>query len=143
MIDMHWVWLIVGIALIGLEIIVPGFVIMFFGLAAVAVGVLCWFFPAMPETIQLLLFSILSFLMVWIMRKMFKKTFSGKNGAPEEVDDVFTGQHATVARAIEPGAPGKVTFNGTDWQAQSDQALAVGTRVRIVRRDNITLTVQP
>lgn len=139
--QLHWFWLSLGIVLIAAEIVVPGFVVFFFGVAALLVGGLCWFFPDISPTAQLAIFILASLFSLFFFRTFFRKTFRGYEDTEGDVNDEFTGRHATVTEAIAPNAPGKVTFNGTDWQAESDQELGVGTRVQITRRNNITLIV--
>ena len=43
-----WIWMYVGAFLMLAELISPGFVVFFFGLAAVTVSVLKWIFPSLP-----------------------------------------------------------------------------------------------
>ncbi len=48
-----------------------------------------------------------------------------------------------VSAGIEVGVPGKVRLHGEIWNAESDVAVAVGGRVRIVQVDGMTLRVEP
>lgn len=59
---------------------------------------------------------------------------TGVNGLVDESGDVLT--------AIEPAAPGSISAHGEIWRAQSDTAIPVGARVRIVSVDGLTLTVR-
>ena len=42
-----WFWLILGLALLGLEVVVPGMILMWFGIGALITGALLAFFPDM------------------------------------------------------------------------------------------------
>ena len=54
-----WLWLLVGLALLGVEMLTPGgFFTIFFGVAAIVVGVLSRFGLAGPPWMQWLLFSV-------------------------------------------------------------------------------------
>ena len=53
--------------------------------------------------------------------------------------DHFVRYYNEVFKALD----GKVEFNGTHWQAESDTTIAVGTTVEIVRRTNLILFVKP
>jgi membrane protein implicated in regulation of membrane protease activity len=56
-----WVWVLVGLGLLGVEVLTPGgFFVLFFGLGALAVGVLVGLGAGGPAWLQLLLFSLLS-----------------------------------------------------------------------------------
>jgi membrane-bound serine protease (ClpP class) len=48
-----------------------------------------------------------------------------------------------VSAGIKVGVPGKVRLHGEIWNAESDVAVAVGGRVRIVQVDGMTLRVEP
>ena len=56
-----WLWLVLGLVLLGVEILTPGgFYIIFFGVAALIVGVLAGLGVGGPLWAQLVLFSVLS-----------------------------------------------------------------------------------
>ena len=51
-------WLILGVALIIIEVTVPGLVVVFFGLSALVVALLTWLIPSLPDGVAWLLFAI-------------------------------------------------------------------------------------
>ena len=55
-----WFWLILGLALLGLEVVVPGMILMWFGIGALITGALLAFFPDMSLATQLISFAVLS-----------------------------------------------------------------------------------
>ena len=56
-----WLWVLVGFVLLGLEALTPGgFFVLFFGLAAVLIGLLGALGLSGPAWVQWLLFSLLS-----------------------------------------------------------------------------------
>src|SRR5262245_9659366 len=56
-----WVWILVGLGLLGFEILTPGgFFVLFFGLGAIVVGALTGLGLTGPAWVQWLLFSLLS-----------------------------------------------------------------------------------
>jgi membrane protein implicated in regulation of membrane protease activity len=59
-----------------------------------------------------------------------------------EIDEI-KGGFGVVTEAIEaPSLSGKVEFHGTSWNAVAEAPIAKGTRVEILRRDNLTLHVK-
>jgi inner membrane protein len=135
-------WLYAGIVLMILEVMTPGLVLMFFGLSALVVSLITWLVPDMPQVAQWLLFSVFSVLFVLLLRKTLKKTFSGTSEVTEDLFDSFTGKRAVVVELITPLRPGRVEFNGSNWTAEAEEELAVGTNVRIRGKKNLTLTVE-
>ena len=72
-----FVWCLAGIILFVIEFIVPGFVVFFFGLGALIVGLLCYLIPALSVNSQLIIFVISSIATLVLLRKWFKSIFSG------------------------------------------------------------------
>ena len=135
-------WLYVGLALIFFEIITPGLVTFFFGLAALTVAFAVWLIPCMSQCWQWLAFSVLSVLYIFLLRKSLKKVFSGVREVSDGVDDDFTGRMAVVTEAVGPNRPGRVELGGTTWNAESGQVLSAGTSVKVLSKKNLTLNVE-
>ena len=51
------VWILIGLGLAFLELLTPGFVVLFFGLSAITVGLLKLLFPDLGFTVEMLIFS--------------------------------------------------------------------------------------
>jgi membrane protein implicated in regulation of membrane protease activity len=64
-----WLWLVLGLVLLGLEIFTPGgFYVLFFGIGALVVGTLVGLGAGGPVWFQWLLFSALSVVSLLIFR---------------------------------------------------------------------------
>lgn len=68
-----WVWIVLGFALIVLEMFTATFFVLWFGMAAVLVGLLIWYEPALLIQSQLLVWAALSSLLAVLWFKVFKK----------------------------------------------------------------------
>ncbi len=139
-------WFFIGFFLILTELALPGFIVIFFGAGAWVTCLMLEVGLIKSFNAQLIVFLLASGASLLLFRKKGKALFegkkSGKLGPFESLDD-FVGQHAEVVQAIEPGQPGgKVEFHGTLWSAESDQSLAPGAKVTIIKRDNLTLVVK-
>jgi|SRR6056297_886653 len=138
------IWFLIGLALILLEFVIPGFVIIFFGVAAWFVFILVSIFPGMAFWVQLMIFSVLSLgTLIFLRRSLKKKFFSENEGAGSESVDDFIGRTALVEKAISKAKNGKVNFKGASWEAYADQDIPEGVNVTIVGRDSIKLKVVP
>lgn len=134
-------WLIFGLALIFFEVMTPGLISLFFGLAALTLALATWFLP-LSQVVQWVGFSALSVVYILLLRNSLKKTFNGQREVSETLNDEFTGKLAVVVEAVTPTRPGRVEFCGSTWTAESEAALAAGTSVRILGKKNLTLKVQ-
>ncbi len=138
-------WFIIGLVLFLLELVIPGFFIFFFGLGAWVTALVCLI--GSPESItnlQIIIFAATSVLTLVALRRMIqKKFFYSKDNLSEGVEDEFTGKEASALTAFGPGIKGKVEFKGTTWKAESKAEIKEGQTVIIIKKDSITLTVQP
>ncbi len=140
-----WLWIYAGLGLALLELVVPGFVLCFFGLAAATVGVLrlvCG--AAFGATAQMAAFSILSVLYIILLRRYLKKVFVGeKGGAAQGLSDEYVGRTGTVTEAIVPPKTGRVLLGDAEWTATADAPIPAGTDVTVVAQRNLTMAVRP
>ncbi len=136
-------WFILGLVLLLLELVIPGFVIIFFGIGAWATALLC--LVANPGfNLQAIVFAVTSVLSLIALRKMLQKRyFYTDSKLSEKVEDEFTGREAVALSDILPGKTGRVEFKGTTWKAESDIEILEGQTVIIRKIDNVKLIVEP
>ncbi|MBN8730838.1 MAG: NfeD family protein [Acidobacteria bacterium] len=138
-----WMWLLVGIALLGIEILTPGgFFIFFFGAAALAVGLLAllgWQ-PGLP--VQGLIFLALSVVSLLLFRKPLLERF--QKSIPNKQVDSLVGETAVALEEIPAGGMGKAELRGSAWSARNlgDSPIQLKQRVRVERIDGLTLDVR-
>lgn len=136
------IWMIAGLGLIFLEALTPGFVIVFFGMAALTVALIVWLIPAVGTPLALGLFAALSVAYLLTLRRLAKKVFSGDRDSEAVSGPDEAGQVAALTAAINPPMEGRVEVFGTSWKAISDRPLAKGAEVVVTGRKNLTLTVR-
>ena len=135
-------WLYAGVALILIEVMTPGLVSLFFGLAALTLALIVWLAPALAQSWQWILFSVLSVLYIALLRKSLKSVFSGTREVSDNPEDAYTGKLAVVTQAIAPDRPGLVELGGTTWNAEAEREFAAGESVRVTGKKNLTLRVE-
>ncbi|MBT8037680.1 MAG: NfeD family protein [Verrucomicrobiae bacterium] len=143
--DTKMLWFIAGLAMILLEFVAPGVIIIFFGMGAwvVAMGMWIGWIESVPA--QCYTFAIASLVMLFALRRFVTSWFVGGslNGGAA-IDDEFVGKTVRVVRAIGGGGEtGKVELKGAEWNARCEVALAVGSSAVVVQRDGIQLIVKP
>ena len=144
MISCSWLWVYAGCALMFLELIVPGFVLFFFGLAAATVGVLrAVFGEAFDVSWQLATFSLASVVYIAVLRRLLKKVFvGGKVEAATDFDNESVGRVGRVTEPIDPPKSGRVLLGDAEWTAVADTPIASGSDVRVVAQNNLTMSVE-
>jgi membrane protein implicated in regulation of membrane protease activity len=138
------IWFLVGLALLILELALPGLIVGFFGIGAWIVAIVC-LFAKIGTNAQLIIFIASSVLSLLLLRRWLKGIFLGHAGSKQDLKhdlEEFVGQRALVKEKIVPKLGGKVEFHGSHWEAQADQEIAAGTVVEIIGKDNITFKVK-
>jgi membrane protein implicated in regulation of membrane protease activity len=137
------VWFLIGLVLFLLELVIPGFVIFFFGVGAWFTAIICLF--AEPGiNIQIIIFAITSVLSLVALRRIIqKKFFYNRDNQAIDIDDEFTGKEAVAISQMGPGIKGKVEFKGTTWDAESESQVDNGQTVIILEKENFKLIVEP
>jgi membrane protein implicated in regulation of membrane protease activity len=137
-------WFVVGLAMFLLELVSPGFFILFFGIGAWIVAVICYF-SDLTLNAQLISFILASSLSLIFLRKWLRGVLKGfvkaEQDPNKEMDD-FVGQKAVVKERIEPKRSGKVELHGTPWEAESSETIEKGETVKVVSKNSLVLQVK-
>ncbi|MBN2485796.1 MAG: NfeD family protein [Bacteroidales bacterium] len=135
------IWFIAGVALLLLELALPGLIVMFFGAGAWITSLsIIIFHPNI--NVQLFIFIASSVLTLLVFRKYLQKRFFSENREnANTLEDEFIGKVAVAEAGLKSGQPGKVSFKGTTWNAISDTDIAEGGQVVIKDKESITLLV--
>lgn len=130
-----WHWFVLGILLILSELILPAFAAIWFGIAALMVGILYWLFPWMSLTIQIVVWIVFSILCTVLWFKMIKPLSIDrtKAGLPREATIGQVGMVIQIGMAHEQI---KVRFpmpvlGSDEWNCRSLEPVQVGDRVRV------------
>ncbi len=136
-------WFLIGLIMFLMELVVPGFVIFFFGIGAWITALVCLF--ASPGTnLQIIIFALTSVLtLVGLRRLIRKKLFYSKENVAEAVEDEFTGKEGISVSDFGAGKKGRVEFKGTFWNAESDYEIKEKQPVIIIKKDSLVLKVEP
>ncbi len=137
-----WHWVVLGLVLAGLEIAsAGGFFIIFFGVAAIVVGLLDLAGLAGPLWTEWLLFSFLSILSLLLFRNPLLRRMRSAD-PPGAVDDL-TADIATAMDDIVPGAVGRAELRGSAWSARNVglSLIVKGQRCTVRRVDGLMLHI--
>jgi len=120
-IDYTMIWLVFGILLLLSEFIIPGFTIFFFGLGAIITWALMLIIPPLQNIfwLQIGIFLITSIILLFAMRKKFKKTLRGEifNYKKDAI-----GIECKVIETVYVDKPGRIEYQGTTWSAYAKES---------------------
>ena len=136
-------WLAAGAALVVAELATPGgFVIIFFGVAALLIGILGLLGAVSSAPLQFLLFSVLSVGSLALLRGRLQSKL--RTPGASNVDSLI-GDLAIPQERLSPGVVGKVEVRGSTWSARNTSSVTLdpGQRARVAAVDGLTLAVIP
>jgi hypothetical protein len=139
-----WHWLVLGMILVALELAASGgFYVIFFGVAALAIGALRVLDVAGPAWVQVLLFSLISVGSLMFFRRPMLRWLQLDASAGDV--DSLVGEIATAMDDILPGAIGRAELRGSAWTARNRGAVTLhrGQRCTVVSVDGLTIFLEP
>jgi membrane protein implicated in regulation of membrane protease activity len=138
-----WAWILSGLVLLGLELALGSFYLLFLGIAAIIVGLLAMFGASGPLWLEWLLFIAFSIGLVLLLRKPLLGKFNIQSDSRDV--DTLVGVVAVAVDSIPPGGIGKAEMRGTVWTAHNAGAVALvpGQRCRVQRVEGLSLWLAP
>ena len=141
-----WSWWILGLILIGIEVLAPGSFFIWFGLAAFVVGAITmivgldsaiWAWQA-----QVIVFVVLALALAYFGRSIMSKRGWDKSDAPDLNDrgKQLIGRKAVLTQPIAEGL-GRAKIGDTTWRVKGPD-LPHGSTVVIVGAEAETLIVE-
>lgn len=140
-----WNWIILGAVLLAVEILTPGFYLLWLGIAAVIAGLLSfllWDVGFWTWQVQVLAFLILSIVSVLVGRRVFPTTGTEDTDQPllNQRERQLVGRTATLEEPITEGR-GRIRLGDTLWRVTGPD-LPAGARVRVVKAAGGEMTVE-
>jgi membrane protein implicated in regulation of membrane protease activity len=136
-----WYWWIAAVVFVVIEILAPGFVFLWLGIAAGIVGLLALTMPALGWELQFLVFAVLSVAAVvgsriYLRRRPMETDHPTLNRRGEQyVARVFTLEEAIV------NGQGKIHVDDSTWKIAGED-LPAGAKVRVIGVDGTLLKVE-
>lgn len=135
-----WSWIILGLVLIGIELIAPGIFFLWLGLAAIATGLIDVAFD-LPWQAAFIIFALLSVAAVVLGRSITRSKDQAETPASHlnQRGQALVGRVFTLDAPIKDGE-GRIRVDDSSWRVTGADRLK-GARVRIVRVEGSTLVV--
>jgi len=134
-----WNWFILGLILLGLEILAPGTVFLWFGISALLVGTLA-LFTDFPWQAYIAIFLVLSLVTLLAGRRLMAR-LGEESGDPNlnRRGSRYVGREFTLDTPISQGQ-GRLSIDDTVWRI-SGTDMPAGTKVKVDRVDGARLVV--
>ena len=139
----HYLWWILALLLIAGEVMMPGYFLLWLGIAAAAMGVLLWLVPGMGLLLQAVLFAMLALAACLAYARWLRPRIERRAPGSDRLNrrgEQMIGQRYELVEAIVNGR-GKVRVGDGQWLV-SGPDLPLGSTVEVVAVDGTTLKVR-
>lgn len=139
----HYLWWILALLLIAGEVMMPGYFLLWIGIAAAAMGVLLWLVPGMGLLLQAVLFAMLALAACLAYARWLRPRIERRAPGSDRLNrrgEQMIGQRYELVEAIVNGR-GKVRVGDGQWLV-SGPDLPLGSTVEVVAVDGTTLKVR-
>jgi len=135
------IWVLVGVGLLGLELLIGSFFLLWIACGAFIAGIAA-IFTADIYWVAWLVFAVSSIALVLATRPL-ARSMHGRATAPSNVDAMI-GRAAIVIDTIDPiENVGRVRVGSDEWRARSSVHIPKGEPVKVLRVEGATLIVEP
>ena len=136
-----WHWLILGVALIAAEMVIPGVFLLWLGVAALVTGGIVYALPDLSWQLQFLAYAVLAVISVfagwrWVKQRPIESEKPNLNLRAQQ----YVGRMADLDGPLHNGV-GKVRLDDTVWQVTGPE-LPAGARVRVNGVEGTRLKVE-
>lgn len=141
-----WMWGILGLVLLGIEMMTGTLFVLWFGIAALCLTFLVWLMPSMSVSIQLFLYVILALGSLIIWRHFYQKTEVNYRIGQAQGEEI--GMVGTIIETVSLQKNGKIQFTqgvmgSREWVVISEATIEAGSMAEIVAIEGNTLRVKP
>jgi len=140
---MHYVWWIVALLLIGGEVMLPGYFMLWIGIAAAAMGIVLLAVPDMGALAQAIVFGVFAFVSCFAYWKLVRPRIERVPHGNERLNrrgEQLVGQRFVLCEAIVNGR-GKAKVGDGMWLVAGPD-LPLGAPVEVIGIDGTTLRVK-
>jgi len=135
-------WWLLALLLIGAEMILPGYFLLWIGIAAGLMGAIVLLAPALPAIAQAVVFALLAILTCAVYWRFIRPLAEHRDDQPllNRRGEKLVGQRFVVVEPIVNGR-GKVRVGDGAWLAEGPDLVA-GSEVEVVAVSGTTLRVK-
>ncbi len=145
MLENIWIWGILGLGLLAVEMGTGTFYILWFGISALCISVGLWVMPTLPLVVQLFLFAALSLGSLAIWKMYYKKTDTHLRIGQSQGDEI--GRVGTIIEPVSLKQNGRIQFaqgvmGSREWSAIASEDIETGAEAVITGIEGNALRVK-
>ena len=140
----HYIWWIVALVLIAIEVVMPGYFMLWIGIGAAVTGALVFIVPGLSMLTQSIVFAVLAFASCTAYWYWLRPTLQRNEPGDERLNrraEQLIGNRYVLIEAIVNGR-GRARVGDGQWLV-SGPDLPMGSTVEVVAVEGTTLKVRP
>jgi len=142
-----WHWLAFGLVLVGAELVVPSFTIVWFGLAACFVGALLLLVPSTPLAAQVFVWAAASAACTWFWFRYFKPRMADRTTSGMSHEAIVGQSGMMIVGVASDLDRGRIRFavpvlGAEEWDCISPDVLRAGDYARVTGIEGHVLNVR-
>jgi membrane protein implicated in regulation of membrane protease activity len=141
--SVHYLWWILALVLIIGELLLPGYFLLWIGMAAAAMGVVLWVVPSLSLLMQAVLFALLAIAACVVYARFLRSRLERRTPGSEQLNrraEQMIGRRYELVEPIVNGR-GKASVGDGQWLV-SGPDLPLGSTVEVLSVDGTTLKVR-
>ncbi len=140
-----WIWGILGLVLLAIEMATGTFYILWFGVAALIIALMMAIFAATPVALQFFLFAVISIASLTVWKLNYKKTSTDSRIGQSQGDEI--GRVGTITKKVSARHTGQIEFaqgvmGSRTWPVVSDEEIEPGAEAMITAIEGNSLRVK-
>jgi inner membrane protein len=139
---LHYGWWLLALVLVGIELLMPGYFMLWIGIAAAAMGLILTFLPALSALTEAVMFAVLALVSCFIYWKFVRTAIDEPSQQPllNRRAEQLIGRRYILDTEIVNGH-GKASVGDSHWLVEGPD-LPAGATVEVVAVVGATLKVQ-
>ena len=145
MLEPLWLWGILGLVLLAIEMFLGTFYLLWFGVSAFCMSVALLISPALSLAMQLFLYSALSLGSLTLWKMYDQKTSQDFRVGQSQSDEI--GRVGTITEVVSPKQNGRIRFaqgvmGSKEWEAIANENIEIGVDAIITKIEGNALWVR-
>jgi len=138
----HYGWWLLALVLLGAEILMPGFFMLWIGIAAAATGLILLVSPEMSLPVQVVIFVLLALISCYGYWRFIRRADTTPSDQPllNRRGEQLIGRRFVLDTAIVNGQ-GKARVGDSQWMVEGPD-LPLGATIEVIAVDGATLKVR-
>ncbi len=140
--DIGWLMVIIGLGLLVVEALQPGFFVAVPGTTLIVLGIVTILIPEVAQNYAPAIIVITALVSSIIVIGLYRKMAPGQKPQTTSMD-ILAGKKGVVVKTVHPGSiSGKIEIENQMWSATGDSEIEEGKKVIVISSEGVHIKVK-